>query len=166
MALIKIGETPVNTSGNLPPVGSVDTDFNLVGTDIKEVRLTDFRGKNVVINIFPSIDTRVCPLSVKEFNKLATTVSNTVMLSISKDLPYAHRRFCGAEGVSNVIMLSDFRNQEFSDNYGVLMNDGPMMGLHARAIIVVDPNGKIKHTELVPVIGQEPNYQAALNSLS
>jgi thioredoxin-dependent peroxiredoxin len=166
MAQIKLSDnTIVNLSGNLPAVGSEAPDFVLSGTDLKDVRLKDFRGKNVVMNIFPSIDTRVCPISVKEFNKLAAAITNTVVLSISKDLPYAHKRFCAAEGVNNVVMLSEFKDNAFSDDYGILMKDGHMAGLHARAIVVVDPTGTISHTELVPVIGQEPNYQAALAAL-
>lgn len=165
MAQTKLGENTVNTSGSLPPVGAVAPDFHLAGTDLKPVSLKDFQGKNVVLNIFPSIDTRVCAMSVREFNKRASDAVNTVVLSISKDLPFAHKRFCGAEGITNVIMLSDFRDSSFSDSYGVLMKDGGMAGLHARAIVVIDPKGIVKHTELVPLIGQEPDYDAALKAL-
>jgi thiol peroxidase len=165
MAQTKLGENTIHTSGNLPSVGSRAPEFLLAGTDLKEISLKDFKDKNVILNIFPSIDTRVCATSVREFNKLATSVNNTVVLSVSKDLPFAHKRFCGAEGINNVIMLSDFRNKGFSDDYGVLMQDGGMAGLHARAIVVIDPQGIVKHTELVPAIGQEPDYQAALNAL-
>jgi thiol peroxidase len=165
MAQIKLGENTVNTSGQLPAVGSAAPGFQLAGTDLKDVSLKDYKGKNVILNIFPSIDTRVCATSVREFNKLATSVDNTVVLSVSKDLPFAHKRFCGAEGITNVVMLSDFRNPGFSDDYGVLMKDGGMAGLHARAIVVIDPQGVVKHTELVPTIGQEPDYQAALKAL-
>jgi thiol peroxidase len=165
MAQIKLGENTVNTSGTLPAVGSSATDFLLAGTDLRDVSLRDYKGKNVILNIFPSIDTRVCAMSVREFNKLATSVDNTVVLSVSKDLPFAHKRFCGAEGIDNVVMLSDFRDKGFSKDYGVLMTDGGMAGLHARAIVVISPQGTITHTELVPVIGQEPDYQAALKAL-
>jgi thioredoxin-dependent peroxiredoxin len=165
MAQIKLGENTVNTSGQLPATGSIAPGFLLAGTDLKDVSLKDYKGKNVILNIFPSIDTRVCAMSVREFNKLATSVDNTVVLSVSKDLPFAHKRFCGAEGINNVIMLSDFRNLGFSNDYGVLMEDGGMVGLHARAIVVIDPQGIVRHTELVPVIGQEPNYEAALKAL-
>jgi thioredoxin-dependent peroxiredoxin len=162
MAQIKIKENIVKVGGELPPVGSSAPDFSLAGDDLKDVHLRNFSGKNVVLNIFPSIDTRVCAMSVREFNKRAASLDNTVVICISKDLPFAQRRFCGAEGISNLVMLSDFRNKGFSKDYGVEMLDGSMEGLHARAIVVIDPKGKVKHTELVPVIGQEPNYDAAL----
>jgi thiol peroxidase len=136
-----------------------------VGNDLKEVSLKDHAGKNVVLNIFPSVDTRVCATSVREFNKRAAGLQNTVVLCISKDLPFAMRRFCGAEGIDKVVTLSDFRNRGFTDSYGVEMVDGGMAGLMARAIVVIDLQGKIKYTELVPVIGQEPNYDAALNAI-
>lgn len=165
MAQTKLGDNTVNTSGSLPAVGTAAPDFSLAATDLKEVGLKEYAGKNVILNIFPSIDTRVCAMSVREFNKRATGVNNTVVLSISKDLPFAHKRFCAAEGIENVVMLSDFRNKNFSKNYGTEMVDGGMAGLHARAIVVIDPSGKVKHTELVPVIGQEPNYDAAISAL-
>jgi len=166
MAQTKLGENTVNTSGNLPSVGSSAPDFSLATTDLRDVSLKEYSGKNIVLNIFPSIDTRVCAMSVREFNKRATDVNNTVVLSVSKDLPFAHKRFCGAEGINNVVMLSDFRNKGFSKNYGVDMVDGGMAGLHARAIVVINPSGKVKYTELVPTIGQEPNYDEALKALS
>lgn len=165
MAQIKIGENPVNVGGNLPPVGASAPDFALAGPDLRDINLRTFAGKNVVLNIFPSIDTRVCAMSVREFNKRAAGLENTVVACVSKDLPFAQKRFCGAEGISNLIMLSDFRDKGFSKDYGVEMLDGSMEGLHARAIVVIDPKGKVKHTELVPVIGQEPNYDAALEAL-
>jgi thiol peroxidase len=165
MAQVKLGESTVNTSGNLPAVGSSAPDFSLITTDFKQVTLKDYAGKNVVLNIFPSIDTRVCAMSVREFNKLAASTENTVVLSVSKDLPFAHKRFCGAEGINNVVMLSDFLDKGFSKDYGVIMTTGGMTGLHARAIVVIDPQGKVKYTELVPAIGQEPNYEAALKAL-
>jgi thioredoxin-dependent peroxiredoxin len=166
MAQTKLGDNTVNTSGSLPAVGAPAPDFSLATTDLKDVGLKQYAGKNVILNIFPSIDTRVCAMSVREFNKRATDVSNTVVLSVSKDLPFAHKRFCAAEGIENVVMLSDFRSESFSKSYGTEMIDGGMAGLHARAIVVIDPSGKVKHTELVPVIGQEPNYDAALKALS
>jgi thioredoxin-dependent peroxiredoxin len=166
MAQIKIGENPVNVGGSLPPLGASAPDFALAGPDLKDVHLRNFAGKNLVLNIFPSIDTRVCALSVREFNKRAAGLENCVVACVSKDLPSAQRRFCGAEGIANLVMLSDFRNKGFSKDYGVEMLDGSMEGLHARAIVVIDPTGKVKHTELVPVIGQEPNYDAALNALN
>lgn len=166
MAQTKLGDTTVNTLGNLPAIGSQAPDFTLCGNDLTEVSLKSFLGKNVVLNIFPSVDTRVCAMSVREFNKRASGIENTVVLCISKDLPYAFRRFCGAEGIENVVTLSDFRNKGFSKNYGVEMTEGKMEGLHARAVVVIDPQGKIIHTELVPVIGQEPDYDTALQVLN
>jgi thioredoxin-dependent peroxiredoxin len=166
MAQTKLGDNTVNTSGSLPDVGATAPDFTLTTTDLIDVDLKEYASRNVILNIFPSIDTRVCAMSVREFNKRATAVKNTVVLSVSKDLPFAHKRFCAAEGIENVVMLSDFRNKGFSKNYGTEMSDGPMAGLHARAIVVIDPTGKVKHTELVPVIGQEPDYDAAIKALS
>jgi thiol peroxidase len=166
MAQIKLGELTVNLNGELPAVGTKAPDFQLTSTDLTEKSLASFPGKNLVLNIFPSIDTRVCATSVREFNKRASNYPDTAVLCIAKDLPYAFRRFCGAEGITNVESLSDFRDKGFSKNYGVLMTDGIMSGLFARAIVVIDKEGKIKHTELVPVIGQEPNYDAALDAIS
>jgi thioredoxin-dependent peroxiredoxin len=165
MAKIKLGEASVNTSGELPAAGSTAPDFRLMSTEMKEVSLSNYKGKNIILNIFPSIDTRVCATSVRAFNLLASKMENTVVLSVSKDLPYAHRRFCAAEGIENVVMLSDFLNEGFSDDYGVLMTEGAMRGLHARALVVIGPNGKIKYSEMVPSIGQEPNYDAALQAV-
>ena len=165
MAQTKLGENIVKTNGDLPAIDSSAPDFTLTGNDLKDVSSKDFAGKNIVLNIFPSIDTRVCALSVREFNKRASDLSNTVVLCISKDLPFAFKRFCGAEGISNVVTLSEFRNKDFSKNYGVEMIDGGMNGLFARAIVVIDKQGKVKYTELVPVIGQEPNYEDALKAI-
>jgi thiol peroxidase len=165
MAQTKLGDTIVNTSGNLPSLGGMAPDFTLAANDLTDITLKSFSGKNVVMNIFPSIDTRVCAMSVREFNKRAAEAENTVVLCISKDLPYAFKRFCGAEGIENVVTLSDFRNKGFSKDYGVGMLNGKMEGLHARAIVVVDPNGKVKYTELVPLIGQEPDYDQALKAI-
>ncbi len=165
MAQTKLGENTVNTNGSLPAVGSSAPEFTLTGNDLKNVSTKVFAGKNLVLNIFPSIDTSVCATSVREFNKHASSVSDTVVLCISKDLPFAFKRFCAAEGISNVVTLSDFKNKEFSKNYGVEMIDGGMNGLFARAIVVIDKQGKVKHTELVPAIGQEPDYDAALKAI-
>ena len=165
MAQTKLGENTINTVGNLPSVGSVAPDFTLIANDLKEVSLKEYSGKNIVLNIFPSIDTGVCATSVREFNKRASSLADTVVLCISKDLPFAFKRFCAAEGISNVVTLSDFRNKGFSKNYGVEMIDGALAGLEARAIVIIDPQGKVKHTELVPAIGQEPNYDAALKAI-
>ena len=165
MAQTKLGETVVNMNGNLPPVGSVAPDFTLAGVDLGDKSLKDFSGKNIVMNIFPSVDTRVCAMSVREFNKRAASLIDVVVLCISKDLPFAQKRFCGAEGIDKVVMLSDFRNKGYSKNYGVEMVDGGMAGLFARCIVVIGKDSKVKYTELVPVIGQEPDYEAALSTL-
>jgi thioredoxin-dependent peroxiredoxin len=161
MAETKLGDNVVHTSGSLPVAGSTAPDFQLTNGDLKDLSLKDFAGKNIILNIFPSVDTRVCAMSVREFNKRAADKKDTVVLCISKDLPFAQKRFCAAEGISNVEMLSDFRNKGFSKTYGVEMVDGGMYGLHARAIVVIGTDGKVKHSELVPAIGQEPNYDAA-----
>jgi thioredoxin-dependent peroxiredoxin len=166
MAQTKLGETTVNLSGELPAVGSQAPDFTLVAIDLSDVTLKKFSGKNVVLNIFPSIDTRVCAMSVRKFNEQAASMNNTVVLCISKDLPFAFRRFCGAEGIERVVSLSDFRDEGFSKDYGVEMLNGNMKGLHARAVVVIDPSGKVTHSELVPLIGQEPDYDAAIRHLS
>jgi len=165
MAQTKLGESTVNISGALPVVGSKAPDFTLTGVDLKDVSLTKYSGKTVVLNIFPSIDTNVCAASVREFNRLATSLVDTVVLSIAKDLPFAMKRFCGAEGINNVVLLSDFKTKDFSKAYGVEMIDGALNGLLARAIVVVGPDGKVKHTELVRSIGEEPDYDAALSVL-
>ena len=165
MAQTKLGENVVNTSGNLPTVGSSAPDFTLTSLDLKDVKLKNYAGKNVILNIFPSVDTGVCATSVREFNKRAASLNNTVVLCISKDLPFAMKRFCGAEGIDKVVSLSDFRNKGFSTSYGVELTDGGLAGLFARVVIVVGADGKVKYTELVPSIGQEPNYDAALKAL-
>ncbi len=165
MAQTKLGEQVANTNGDLPAVGSVAPDFKLVANDLKEISAATYAGKNVVMNIFPSLDTKTCAMSVREFNKRAAGVDNTVVLCISKDLPFANRRFCGAEGIDKVVTLSDFRNLGFSKAYGVEMVDSGMVGLFARCVIVIGPDGKVKYTEVVPTIGQEPNYEAALKAI-
>jgi len=165
MAQTKLGEAVVNTNGDLPVVGSAAPDFSLAGLDLVDKSLKDFSGKDIVMNIFPSVDTRVCAMSVREFNKRAASLNDVIVLCISKDLPFAQKRFCGAEGIDKVVMLSDFRGKDYAKNYGVEMLDGGMAGLFARCIVVVGKDGKIKYTELVPVIGQEPNYDTALSAL-
>nr|MCU0357330.1 thiol peroxidase [Cyclobacteriaceae bacterium] len=137
----------------------------LTGSDLKDVTLQQFAGKNLILNIFPSIDTGVCATSVREFNKRAASLTNTAVLCVSKDLPFAMKRFCGAEGITNVFTATDFRNRGFSTDYGVELVDGSFAGLHARAVVVIDASGKVKYTELVPQIGQEPNYETALAAL-
>lgn len=165
MAQTKLGENTVNTMGDLPVIGSTAPDFTLVDNGLKNVSLSDFKGKKVVMNIFPSVDTGVCSTSVREFNKRAANLENTAILCISKDVPFAFRRFCGAEGIDKVVTLSDFRNQGFSKSYGMEMMDGGMKGLFARSIVVLDEHGKVKHTQIVPTVGQEPDYDAALAAL-
>jgi thioredoxin-dependent peroxiredoxin len=166
MAQTILGDAVVHTIGELPKIGSTAPDFHLSLPDLSDVTLKQFNGKNVVLNIFPSIDTRVCAMSVREFNKRAASLDNTVVICVSKDLPFAFKRFCGAEGIENVVSASDFKNKGFSTAYGVELIDGRFEGLHARAIVVIDPQGKVKHTELVPTIGQEPDYNSAIKSIS
>ncbi|HRG08320.1 MAG TPA: thiol peroxidase [Cyclobacteriaceae bacterium] len=165
MALTKLGPNDANTNGNLPAVGSVAPDFILTSADMKDVKLSDHKGKNIVLNIFPSVDTNVCAASVHEFNKLAASVANTVILCVSKDLPFAQKRFCGAEGIDKVYLVSDFRSRGFGKNYGVELIDTAFAGLFARAVVVIDTTGKIKYTELVPQIGEEPDYDSALKAI-
>lgn len=165
MAQIKLKGNPINTIGELPKVGTQAKDFQLVKTDLSVVTLSDFKGSKVVLNIFPSIDTGTCATSVRKFNEKASSLENTKVLCVSRDLPFAQNRFCGAEGLENVVNLSDFRNNSFGNDYGLSIVDGPLAGLHSRAVIVLDENGIIKHTELVQEIVDEPNYEAALASL-
>lgn len=165
MSITKIGDNLVHTNGDIPTIGTIAPDFTLADNKLNDVSLKNYRGHPVVLNIFPSIDTSTCAQSVREFNRRAAALSRTVVLCISKDLPYAMRRFCAAEGIDRVITLSDFRSKEFGNDYHVEMIDGAMRGLFARVVIVIDEHGIIRHTEVVPVIGQEPNYQAALKAL-
>lgn len=162
MATITLGGNPIHTSGELPKVGSKAPDFQLVKTDLSVASLADFAGSKLVLNIFPSIDTGVCATSVRTFNQKASTLENTKVLCISRDLPFAQKRFCGAEGIENVENLSDFKNGSFGEKYGLTITDGPLAGLHSRVVIVVDENGVITHAEQVPEIAQEPNYEMAL----
>ena len=156
---------PVNINGDLPETGSMAPSFTLIKSDLSEVSIKNFAGKNIVLNIFPSIDTPVCATSVRTFNKQAAEFEHTVVLCVSKDLPFAQARFCGAEGLDNVITLSDFRSGKFGIDYGIEMADSPLAGLLGRAIVVIDKSGKVQYTELVPEIAQEPDYDAALNSI-
>jgi thiol peroxidase len=165
MAAITLKGNPINTSGTLPKVGSKLTDFKLVQNDLSVASLSSFSGKKLVLNIFPSIDTGTCATSVRKFNESASNLANTTVLCISRDLPFAQKRFCGAEGLENVINLSDFQEGTFGKNNGLNIVDGPLSGLHSRAIIVVDENGTITHTEQVGEIVDEPNYEAALAAL-
>ncbi|WP_291272488.1 thiol peroxidase [Geothrix sp.] len=162
MAQITLKGTPLHTSGELPKVGSAAPAFTLVRTDLSEVSGKDLTGQRVVLNIFPSLDTPTCAASVRKFNARANEKPNTTILCISADLPFAQKRFCGAEGLDNVVPASTFRSADFGKTYGVTMTDGPLKGLLARAVVVVDGAGKVVHTELVPEIAQEPDYNAAL----
>lgn len=157
MATVNFKGNPVNINGQLPAVGSKAPDFKLVGASLNEISLADFKGKKLILNIFPSIDTGVCAASVRNFNKYAAE-NGTVVLCVSKDLPFASSRFCGAEGLENVIIASDFRFNNFATDYGVLMTDGPLQGLIARSVVAIDENGQVVYTELVPEIIEEPNY--------
>ena len=162
MATITLGGNPVHTSGELPKVGSKLTDFKLVQNDLSIADLSTFAGKKLVLNIFPSVDTGTCAASVRKFNESASSLANTAVLCISRDLPFAQKRFCGAEGLENVVNLSDFQEGAFGKNNGLEIVDGPLAGLHSRVIIVTDENGVVTHTEQVAEIANEPNYEAAL----
>lgn len=165
MSKITFKGNTVNVAGELPAVGSVAPDFTLVKSDLSEVSLADLKGSYIVLNIFPSIDTGVCATSVRTFNKEAVKLDNTTVLAVSADLPFAAGRFCGAEGIERVHPASVFRNAEFAEKYGVLMADGPLKGLLARSVVIIDPKGNISYTELVPEVTLEPNYQAAIDSI-
>lgn len=157
--------TPVKVSGNFIEVGAHAPEFKLVKTDLSELSLKDLHGKYVVLNIFPSLDTPVCGISVRKFNEMAAKKKNTVVLAISKDLPFASGRFCSTEHIDKVIPLSDFRKTDFDKAYGVLLEDGPLAGLLARAVVVIDEHGKVVYTQLVPEITQEPDYEKALAAI-
>lgn len=162
MSTVTFKGSKVNVDGQIPAVGSVAPDFTLVKSDLSEVTLKDLKGKTVILNIFPSIDTGTCAASVRRFNKEAASIPGTVILAISADLPFAAGRFCTTEGIDNVHPASVFRNPEFAKAYGVLMADGPLKGLLARTVVVINTEGKVAYTELVPEIADEPNYSAAL----
>jgi len=165
MAEILFKGNPVNTAGSLPAVGGPAPTFSLIKTDLTEISSKDLQGKRYVLNIFPSVDTGVCAASVRAFNEAAASLDNTVVINVSKDLPFAHKRFCGAEGIDRVESCSDYRNPEFCNAYPVTMTTGALAGLMSRAVVVVDENGSIIYTEQVPEITQEPNYDAALEAL-
>ncbi len=165
MADITLGGKPAKTNGTIPQKGDSLKDFKLVSPDMQTKTMANYKGKRLVMNIFPSVDTGVCAKSVHEFNKGAGQKDNTVVLNISKDLPFAQKRFCGAEGLENVEMLSDYRFNQFGNDYQTQITDGAFEGLMSRVVIVADENGKVVHSEQVPEIGQEPDYDAALNSL-
>lgn len=158
-------ELSVNVAGELPAKGAAAPQFTLVKGDLSEVTLKDLAGKKVLLNIFPSIDTGVCAASVRKFNKEAAGVTDTVVLCVSADLPFAAGRFCAAEGIENVVTASAFRNPEFAAAYGVLMADGPLKGLLARSVVAISAEGSVLYTQLVPEVTEEPNYEAALAAL-
>ena len=166
MTQITLKDNPINTNGSLPAVGTQAPEFLLTKTDLSDVTAEDLRGKRVILNIFPSIDTEVCAASVRFFNAKANTLDNTTVLCVSDDLPFAQKRFCGAEGLSNVISASELRNRDFGDKYGVRIIDGPLAGVMSRAIVIIDAAGKVIYTEQVPEITQDPNYDAALAALN
>ena len=165
MATITLQGNEIHTNGELPAVGSAAPDFHLVDADLADRRLADYKGKKKLLNIVPSLDTPVCATSTKKFNDAAGKQANAVMLIISADLPFAMSRFCGAENTDKVVTLSMMRNRNFAKDYGVLIQDGPLAGITARAIVVIDENDKVVYTELVPEIAQEPNYDKAIAAL-
>jgi thiol peroxidase len=165
MATITLQGNEIHTNGELPAVGAKAPDFHLVDAQLNDRRLADYAGKKKLLNIVPSLDTGVCATSTRKFNEAAAAHGNAVMLVISADLPFAQGRFCGAEGVDKVIPLSMMRSRNFAKDYGVLIEDGPLAGITARAVVVVDEHDKVVYTELVPEIAQEPNYDAALAAL-
>ncbi|MBN2993972.1 thiol peroxidase [Pseudomonas cedrina subsp. fulgida] len=162
MAHVTLKGNPVQVEGELPKVGTQAADFTLTAGDLSNATLATFAGKRKVLNIFPSVDTPTCATSVRKFNAQANDVENTVVLCISTDLPFAQARFCGSEGLENVKNLSDFRDSDFAVDYGVAIADGPLKGLTARAVVVLDENDNVLHSELVKEIAEEPNYEAAL----
>jgi len=166
MASITLKGSPINTNGELPEVGSTAPDFKLVDASLADITLADYAGKKKLLNIVPSLDTPVCATSTKKFNDFASAHDDTVMLMVSADLPFAMSRFCSAEGADNVVALSLMRSKSFAKNYGVLIQDGPLAGITARAIVVLDADNKVLYTELVPEIAQEPDYEAAIAALS
>ena len=165
MTQVTMRGNPIEVSGTLPQVGQQAPAFNLVGADLADVTLAKFAGQRKVLNIFPSVDTPTCATSVRKFNVEAGKLANTVVLCISADLPFAQKRFCAAEGLEHVVNLSTVRGQEFLQDYGVAIASGPMVGLAARAVVVLDEQDKVLHSELVSELGQEPDYQAALAAL-
>lgn len=166
MAKITLQGNPFNTVGDLPQVGTKAPDFKLTNSDLGDVSLDSYKGKKVVLNIFPSLDTPVCATSVRKFNAEAEKLDNTVVLCVSKDLPFAHKRFCATEGLENVVSLAEMReDSEFSKTYGVGIADGPLAGLMSRAVVVLNEEGNVVYQEQVPEIAQEPNYDEALKAI-
>ena len=165
MAKITLKGTEINTNGTLPEVGSQATDFKMVAADLSIKSLADYKGSKLVLNIFPSLDTPTCAASVRHFNKAAGELENTKVLCISRDLPFAQARFCGAEGLDNVITLSDFQRGTFGQDYGLEIVEGPLAFLHSRVVIVLDEEGKVVYTQQVPEIVDEPNYEEVMKVL-
>ena len=165
MATITLHDNEIHTSGDLPRIGSKAPDFRLTDKDLSDVSIVEWTGRKKLLSIFPSVDTPVCALSTRKFNEFARENDDTVMLMISADLPFAQKRFCGSGELDNVVTLSTMRAPDFSKNYGVLIEDGPLAGLTARAVIVLDENDTVVHAELVGDIGDEPDYDAALKAL-
>ncbi|MEC4113340.1 thiol peroxidase [Myroides pelagicus] len=165
MAKVTLKGHEVHTIGELPALNTTAPAFNLVGAGLADKTLADYQGKKIILNIFPSVDTGVCAASVRHFNQTASSLENTVVLCISRDLPFAQERFCGAEGLNNVAMLSDFREGQFGKDYGVLFEDGPLKGLLSRSIVVLDQDAKVIYTEQVAETTEEPNYDKALAAL-
>jgi thiol peroxidase len=165
MTQITFKGNSIQTAGSLPKVGAIAPDFKVAKNDLSSMSLSEFKGKKVILNIFPSLDTPVCATSVRRFNVEAAKLDNTVVLCISRDLPFAQKRFCAAEGIDNVILGSEFRDSSFSDAYKVLIVDGPLMGLFSRAIVIIDRDGKVLYAEQVPEIAQEPDYDKALTAV-
>ncbi len=166
MAQVTLKGNPIHTNGDLPALGAKAPDFKLTNGDLKDVSLADFRGKKKVLNIVPSLDTAVCATSTRRFNEKAGQLRNTVVLVVSADLPFASKRFCTTEGLQNVVPLSLMRDKNFAKDYGVLLQDGPLQGICARAVVVLDENDEVIHRQLVPEIGQEPDYDAALRAIA
>jgi thiol peroxidase len=165
MATVTLHGEPIHTNGELPPIGSVAPGFTLTDGDLADKGLADFAGKQKILNIVPSLDTPVCAISTEKFNEAAKARPDLAVLIVSADLPFAAKRFCTDKALANVVTLSLMRDKQFSEDYGVLITDGPLAGITARAIVVLDEDDKVVHTELVPDIGQEPNYEAALSAL-
>ena len=166
MATVTLKGNPIHTIGELPAVGARAPDFKLVDGDLKDVSLESFRGKKKILNIVPSLDTSVCATSTRKFNEKAGSLANTVVLVVSSDLPFAAKRFCTTEGLKNVVPLSLMRSRDFAKAYGVLLTDGPLAGITARAVVVLDEKDEVVYRQLVPEIGQEPDYDAALKALA
>ncbi len=165
MTKITLKGNPINTIGKLPKTGKKAPKFTLIKSDLSKVKLADFKGSKLILNIFPSLDTGTCAASVRRFNKEASELENTKVLCISRDLPFAQARFCGAEGLENVITLSDFAKGKFGKKYGLTIADGPLANLHSRAVVILNEEGVVTYTEQVPEIIDEPNYEAALKAL-